>query len=65
MAFLILTDTGLQALLAAAPGAPGRVYLNPTLADDAALTSLRDAGMAVQMLQNPVDPGDEDDVAAA
>jgi len=65
LAFLILTDTGLQALLAAAPGAPGRVYLNPVLANDAVLASLQDAGMAVQMLQHAADPFDEDDVAAA
>jgi phosphatidate phosphatase APP1 len=65
LAFLILTDAGLQALLAAAPGAPGRVYLNPVLANDAVLASLQDAGMAVQMLQHVADPSDEDDVAAA
>jgi phosphatidate phosphatase APP1 len=65
LAFLILTETGLQALLAAAPGTPGHVYLNPAVASDAALASLQAAGMQVQMLQQPVDPGDEDDVAAA
>jgi phosphatidate phosphatase APP1 len=65
LAFLILTDTGLQALLAAAPGTPGHVYLNPALATDAALASLQNAGMPVQMLQRHVDPRDDDDVAAA
>jgi phosphatidate phosphatase APP1 len=62
---LILTDTGLQALLADAPGTPGRVYLNPALANDAALGALQAAGVSVQMLQRPVDPGDDDAVAMA
>jgi phosphatidate phosphatase APP1 len=65
LAFLILTENGLQALLAAAPRTPGHVYLNPDLASDAVLASLQAAGMPVQMLQHPVDPGDADDVAAA
>lgn len=65
MAFLILTNDGLQALLAAAPAATERVYLNPLLASEPALASLQAAGLAVQLLQHAVDPRDDDDVAAA
>ena len=65
MAFLILTDRGLHALLAGAPGAAGRVYLNPAVSTNAALAALQAAGVAVQVLQHAVDPRDEDDVAGA
>lgn len=65
MTFLILTDTGLQSLLAAAPRAGTRIYLNPPLASAAALEQLYAAGLAVQMLQHAVDPRAEADVAAA
>ncbi len=65
MAFLILTATGLQAVLDLAPGTAGRVVLNPAVATDAIVAQLRDAGVAVQVLPHPVDPFDDDDVAAA
>lgn len=65
MAFLILTARGLQAVLDLAPGAAGRVVLNPAVATDAVLAQLHAAGIAVQVLPHPVDPLDEDDVAAA
>lgn len=65
MAFLILTDRGLQALLADAPGQGTRIYLNPPVASDTVLAALHAAGLAVQMLQHPVDPLDDDQVAGA
>ena len=65
MAFLILTATGLQAFLELGPGATGPVVLNPAVATDAILAQLRDAGLTVQVLQHPVDPLDDDEVAAA
>ncbi|MDQ2821878.1 MAG: DUF2183 domain-containing protein [Pseudomonadota bacterium] len=65
MTFLILTDSGLQSLLSAAPGTGTRVYLNPALATTTALEQLYAAGLAVQMLQRAVDPHDDDAVAAA
>jgi len=65
LAFLILTQQGLDALLASTPAAPGRVYLNPAVASDAALAALQAARIAVQMLPRPIDPHDEEDVAAA
>jgi phosphatidate phosphatase APP1 len=65
LAFLILTEQGVQDLLAAAPVTPGRIYLNPAVANDAVLASLHAAGVAVQMLQHPVDTSDDEEVAAA
>ncbi|WP_332848510.1 App1 family protein [Massilia sp. S19_KUP03_FR1] len=65
MAFLILTATGLEAFLELGPGATGPVAINPALATDAMLAQLRDAGVSVHVLQHPVDPHDEDEVAAA
>ena len=65
MAFLILTATGLQAVLDLAPGAAGRVVLNPAVATDAIVAQLHAAGAVVHVLQHPVDPHDDDDVAAA
>lgn len=65
MAFLILTARGMQALLADAPSEGARIYLNPPVASDTALAALHAAGVAVQMLQQPVDPLDDEQVAAA
>lgn len=65
MAYLILTNHGLEALLAAAPAAADRVYLNPLLAGEPALASLKVAGISVHLLEHAVDPRDDDDVAAA
>jgi phosphatidate phosphatase APP1 len=65
LAFLILTATGLQAFLELGPGATGPVAINPAVATDAILAQLRDAGVPVHVLQHPVDPHDDDEVAAA
>lgn len=65
MAYLILTLEGLDTFLGSAAGAGGLVYLNPLVASEGALARLRDAGTRVVVLDQPVDPADDEDVAAA
>ncbi|WP_020652146.1 App1 family protein [Massilia niastensis] len=66
--FLILTRAGFEDLLPRVDRAGAVFYLNPGVASDAELASLRDEGAALQVLATPVDPAtpdDMDDVLAA
>lgn len=65
MSFLILTRAGLRDFLGHPPGVDAVVYLNPDAAAEGEMERLRAAGVQVTLLTRPIDPTDEDDIAAA